>query len=234
MNIIVCDDDINCANNITQLLRKVKSDNSKIISCNTANDLLTLIEKIEIDILYLDIELGNDNGITLAKQIRKTNDKIIIIFITSYDSYVTDAFEVFAFQYIRKPIDNELFYAQFYRAKKHYEDHNIKIKIKDRGIIYSLSPNEIIYIECYYRKTEVMTTSGKVSTTNTFKSLIEMLCPFDFVRVHQSYYVNLAHVKYLEKNEITFYNGKKVDVSSYKYANVQKKFNLYLNKGNHR
>lgn len=230
MNIIVCDDNINFTKNIVRLLDDVVNDNSKIISCNTAETLLQIAKNIKVDILYLDIELGSANGIDLAKIIKKTNDKVIIIFVTSYDAYVTDAFEVFAFQYIRKPFEKEYFYNQFCRAKKYYDDHNIKVKVRGRGVIYSFSPNEIIYIESYYRKVSVITTTGKIYTTNTFKNLLEKLASFDFVRVHQSYYVNLAHVKSLETDHVIFYDGQKVDVSTYKYANVLKQFNLYLNR----
>lgn len=231
MNIVVCDDDKECVKKITKLLHNCINNESKIYECSNKNQVLELLITEHIDIAYLDIDLSNnDSGIELAKKIQNKNQNTLIIFITSYDDYVSDAFLLSAFQYLRKPIKDDVFYKEFYRAKEYYEKYNIKIKIKGRGITYSFNINDIIYIENYYRKVQVMTTSGLIKTTNTFNDLKKLLSEFDFVSTHQSYFVNLYYVQAIEKNHVILINGEKIDISSYKYADIQRSLNRYLNR----
>lgn len=229
MNIFVCDDEDIWQNRISNLLKKFDP-KVHVYSTNKKEEIDTVLNNIKIDLAYLDIEMPFENGITLAKRILANNSKALIIFITSHDEYVCDAFTLHAFQYLKKPIIEEKLYSEFLRAKKFYEENNIKIRIKDRNVIYVFNVNDIIYIENYYRKVAIATTKGKFKTTKTFKTLSEELKDFDFIHPHQSYLANLHHIKSIEKYKITFRNEEQIEISTSKYADVQRHFNNYLNK----
>ena len=117
----ICDDEKNIRTYLSALVKK-QGIECEITEYATAGDYLT--SGVEYDILFLDIELedpGRDmDGMKMARQIRGMEDtkQPIIIFITGYEKYVYDAFDVGAFQYLLKPVDEQKFAEVFRRATK--------------------------------------------------------------------------------------------------------------------
>lgn len=232
MNIVICDDDIFVVEQIDYLLRSYfrnTYENLKVYKYTSGKKLRESLANIKYDIAYIDIELLDDNGIEVAKQIQKSNSKSLITFVSNHNQYVSQAFTLQAFQYITKPIDEKLFNYDLSRALKTYKKFNITIPIKTKGRIFYKHPKDIVYIESYYRKVTVFTTDEAIQTTYTLNKMIELLEDYDFVQVHQSYLVNMFYIEQIMKNKVILKDGNIVSLSPYKYELVLKIFNSYLN-----
>ncbi len=90
-------------------------------------------EKNDYDILLLDIEMGETDGVTMAKKLRKTNTTVQIIFVTGYSDYIAEGYEVAALHYLMKPVNKEKLFEVLYRAAD---------KIKKNERFYFLNPAE--------------------------------------------------------------------------------------------
>ena len=108
IKIAICDDDKIVASNIENLLLKISKDSELDIDIFYDGDTLVQI-KINYDLIYLDIEMARKDGIEAAKNIRKIDDNVLIVYVTGYESFAKEAFEVSAFRFITKPIDERIF-----------------------------------------------------------------------------------------------------------------------------
>ena len=113
MRIAICDDE----KNIRELIKgKIANQypNANIIFYNSGEELLLSDE--HIDILFLDIQMSGKNGMETARELRKKDKSVIIIFVTAAEEYVFQAFDVGAFHYIVKPINDTKFTEVLHRA----------------------------------------------------------------------------------------------------------------------
>ena len=132
MRIVICDDNLRD----NQIIRQYVVSNfdeyseSVVESTYSANDLIKFCLKIEPDILFLDIELGDMNGIELAKALRAKYPALIIVYITNYPNYVFSSFETEPLNFLTKPIDKFQFNKTFQRIIKKYTEIHKSIPIK--------------------------------------------------------------------------------------------------------
>lgn len=162
------------------------------------------------------------DGMELARRIRAMPDRPqpILIFVTGYEAYVYDAFDVDAFHYLLKPID-ELRFAEIYRraaaritAKA--EQQSRRLVIQYAGTSRVLDPDSIYYMESRDHK---IVLHLKDTTLEYYARLgdLEQALQGQFCRIHKGYLVNLAHVEAYTKTEVSLTNGVKLNISKYKY-----------------
>ncbi|MBD7916623.1 response regulator transcription factor, partial [Clostridium sp. Sa3CUN1] len=162
ISIAICDNEITSVEDIEN---KVKIISNKLLFLANIDRFFTGIELIEeikygmkYDIIYLDIELDNENGIDVARKIREIDMNVLIIYITNYENFAKEAFEVNAFRFLNKPIDNILFERYFINAKDMLLNNNQYFYYKYNKINYKIKLNEIIYFESDKRKTYIVTS----------------------------------------------------------------------------
>lgn len=201
-----------------------------------------LADQKEIDILFLDIELDPDgsgsNGMALARRIREQGTAVqpVIIFVTGYEQYVFDAFDVGAFHYLMKPVDEEKFASVFARAAEQVMSGR---KHPQRGrtlMLRSASTNKIVpldsiyYIESSNHKVVLHMKDGEFACYAKIRDL-ELELQEHFFRIHKGYLVNLSYVSGYSKTEAALTNGEKLLISKYKYQDFAKAFLRFLKKG---
>lgn len=103
MNILVVDNEKLALDHLCSALKTVEQ-NAGIFSCTSSSKAFSCAKETKIDAAFLDIEMPIMNGIQLAKELKKTNAKMNIIFVTAYPQYGTDAFDLFASGYLLKPV----------------------------------------------------------------------------------------------------------------------------------
>nr|WP_288768921.1 LytTR family DNA-binding domain-containing protein [uncultured Intestinibacter sp.] len=202
MNIYIkiCEDNEIQLKYIKEKVKIILNDINYNIECFTsAGDLLNSnLDKMNI--LILDLDLGNDWGIEVAKEIRMRKIKCEIIFLTALDNYSREGYKVKAFRYILKD-DN--MYMELEESLKEYirelHGENKKIKIDTKQGEYYLYINDIFY--------KVM------SPINVFEKKLK---PYYFFRCHKSYIINLKKVTRIEKSNV-FIGNILVPVSKYKF-----------------
>ena len=180
-------------------------------------------EHKDYDILMLDVEMGKLNGIDLAKQIRKDNTFIQIIFITGFSEFISEGYEVSALHYLIKPVKAEKLFSVLDRACIYLNKTEPVVLFKIDGENIRVKQNEILYIEAFAHSVTVytMTTSFEVKRSITE---IETLFDTSCIRCHRSYIVNLYHAKRITKTNIILDNEQSVPLSRNKYTAVNQAY----------
>ncbi len=154
MNIAVCDDEKEVREQIKGLLRR---QNQTAILYASGEELLAAKE--QYDIVFLDIQLDGKNGIETARALRQLDRSVILIFVTGLKEYVFDAFDVGAFHYLLKPIEEKKFTEVLENAVKEAEKKNQQelfvIKTRNRNI--AVRKNQILFVESRMRKAKIHT-----------------------------------------------------------------------------
>lgn len=209
INIAICDDNIIDVNYIESLVIKWGKNNNinyhidKFTSAE--NYIYSKLESVNYDILLLDIEMGNMDGVTLAKEIRK-NDKLIqIIFITGYSDYILDGYDVAALHYLMKPINEEKLNQVLIRALEKLTLNEKVINLTIGGEMMRIPLHEIVYLEVFKN---YVTIYGK-QEYKIKKTLgeCEKLLDDRFFRIGRSAIVNLNYISRVTKTQVIMSNG---------------------------
>lgn len=174
---------------------------------NSAVDAFALINQGEVDLLYLDINMPQLNGLEFSKTLPPT---IKVIFTTAYDQYAIEGFRLNALDYLLKPISYASFLEASNRALEWFKllDNNqtTNIFVKSGYRIEKIDFDDIIYIENQkdYVKFHLEGHTEPISSLMSMQSLTEKLPSKQFMRVHRSFIVNLNKVRTIERNCIVF------------------------------
>ncbi len=127
MNIIVADDEKLSMENMLSLLRRLEPE-ANIAGFTEADDVFEYMEKNQVDIAFLDIEMGEYNGIELAERCTDIAPRLNIIFVTGYPEYSLDAFRLHASGYLLKPVRIEELQAELHHLRHHIPRHHIRVQ----------------------------------------------------------------------------------------------------------
>lgn len=237
IRIAICDDEANIRAYLSSLIR-AQSCPCEIVEYVSADDCLA--DHREIDLLFLDIELAPSgsrlDGMALAGQIREraSGTQPVIIFVTGYERYVFDAFDVGAFQYLLKPVDEEKFAQVFSRAVAQIGTAKEKpgrvLTLQSANTSKTVPLDSIYYIESSNHKVELHLKDGEFACYAKIGDL-ELELQDQFFRIHKGYLVNLSYVDGYSKTEVTLTNGERLLLSKYKYQDFVKAYLHFLKKG---
>jgi DNA-binding LytR/AlgR family response regulator len=229
LKIAICEDDSIQRQSISNLIKKTLASINKeheIFDYSCGEKLLSSL--CNYHIYFLDIEMDNISGIDIAKKIRMINENAIIIFTTGYKNYVFDAFDVNAFHYLIKPIDEAKFEKVLLSAIKSLSPKEKFLVAKINNSLTKINLKDIRYIESDQRKIKVHTTYDVIEYYYKISDLEVELMQDNFFRCHKSFIVNLKYVQSFDNTFITLKNSEKVFVSRYKLADFSKVFMYYL------
>ena len=229
LKIAICEDDSMQRKSIVYMIEKyldVIDKRCKTFEFISGEKLLSSIDKF--DIYFLDIQMDSLSGIDTAKRIRLIHEKAIIIFTTGFKDYVFDAFDVNAFHYIIKPIDENNFKEILFSAVKSISKKDKFLIAKTINSSTKVFLKDIIYIESDQRKIRVHTTYDIIEYYYKISDIENELSEDNFFRCHKSYIVNLEYVQSFDNTFIILKNFEKVYVSRYKLADFSKAFMYYL------
>lgn len=204
MNIAICDDEENIRIYIRKLIQK-QEPFCKITEFSSGKELLEFQDETnaeEIDILFLDISMGDEDGMTVAKQLR---------------SQMESNFEQVFAQTIRE--------YQYLMAKKKEKPKEVLVRNGNRT--RSVSADEIYYIESSNRKVTLYLRHEKIEYYDKISSLESELKP-DFFRIHKGYLVNIKYVERYDRTEVKMRNGDSLLISKYKYQDFVKRYLEYI------
>ncbi len=189
----------------------------------------------EADLLFLDVEMPDLDGMALARKIReKSVAQPVIIFVTGYERYVFDAFDVGAFQYLLKPVDKEKFAQVFARAVVQIESASKRtgrvLTLQSAKASRTIPLDSIYYVESSNHKVVLHLQDGEQAYYAKIGDLEQELQD-QFFRIHKGYLVNLSYVSGYSKSEVTMTNGEKLLLSKYKVQDFIKAYLRFLKKG---
>ena len=238
MNIAICDDDLKHIHIIEDMIYDLsqKLDNFKpdIDAYLSGEELLKLVEKSDFpSILFIDVEMPGINGIQTARELRKLSEEILIIYVTSYDTYTLESFEVRPFRYLLKPIDTKKFEKAFYEAIEYINNSNNYVAFKKGKDYIQIHSSSIIAIFSESgRKLRIKTNTelndevfyGKI------KNIEKELNPLNFVKINSGTIINLKKVKILNSHEIIMVDGSILPISKNRKQSVIDLYSSFISK----
>ena len=234
IKIAICDDEKYMVDDIGIRIMDYFNDDKELFELfefSNGSDFLSFYnEEGKTDIIFMDIEVGDDNGIEIISKIREIDENVIVIFVTSHPSFIKYSFMVKAFQYIHKPIDQLFFNDEFDRAVNDYNKRFVKITMRFNGKDTYLNIRDITHIESINKKTIFYFNDGITQESPiTLSNILIKFKDYEFVQIHKSYIVNLAKVE--SKSMTAVYLGTNIEIPiSRKYKDdFLKRLNLYLN-----
>ena len=226
IRIAICDDEQNIRSYLAALIRREDS-SCRISEYASAEAYLAAGE--DYDLLLLDIELGGGagspgsmDGMALARRLRSLplDRQPLIIFVTGYESYVYQAFDVEAFQYLVKPVDEGRFAEVFRRAAEKLsvleKQRRRTLLVQYAGASRVIPLENIRYVESRGHKLLLHLKEGTVEYYGKIGEL-ELELGGQFARIHKGYLVNLRHVEEYARGQVTLTDGEKLMISKYKY-----------------
>lgn len=233
MRILVCDDEQRYCQIVNEYILSNFDENSEgvIETFNSAKALVSFCLKNEPDILFLDIELGDMNGIELAKYLRSEFPALIIVYITNHPDYVFSCFETEPLIFLRKPIDKTEFNKTFQRIIKKYTKIHKCIPIKWQNDSVNLEIKDICYIEGYNRHLVFHLYNGDCyEIVGKINEIYKSLKVHGFVKSHQGFVVNMLHIKDFGESEIYMKNGETILMSVRKRLKTKETYSDYINR----
>ena len=214
IKITICDDDKKMCRFLSDMISK-KLDSlhePHTIACHTGAAGL-LASSLDMDLLFLDIRMPGTGGISLAKQLRQHNFSGAIIFVTMLKDYMLDAFEVEAFDYLCKPVDEirlENSLKRFLKRRNSQGEANLFIHTANWCRTVRLC--DIYYCEVINRKIYLHTADGTIDYYGRLKE-VERQLDERFIKCHRSYIVNLTFLQEYSGGQILLKNGSRIPAS---------------------
>jgi len=235
LTIAVCDDEVLFRMNLVNKLKRVCENKECYIAVDefcSGEEFLSA--KTYYDVVFLDVKMDQLSGIDTAKKIREENKNSKIIFITAYEEYVYEAFEVSAFQYIRKPVLEGKLSETIERILKEMENEKLADHyfLLTKGVqTLKICESDILFFEVQNRVVKIHMDKEEIEYYGSLEKVEAQLSSETFFRCHRSYIVNLKHVKSYNRIEIQMENGEKILLSGRKYEAFSKAFLGFLKRG---
>lgn len=199
--------------------------------CSSAFQAMEFLDKNEVDLLFLDIQMPGLSGLEFSKSLMNGPR---VIFTTAFEQYALDGFRVDALDYLLKPISYPEFLISVNKARRWFEQMDKSTHASSRNSIFvktdyklvQIEFNKVLYIEGLkdYVKIYLEDASKPILSLMSMKSFEDNLPEERFMRVHRSFIVNLDKITTIERNRIVF--GKEyIPISE----NYKEKFQKFIN-----
>ncbi len=206
MKVAIVDDTELYRKNLSEFLQSCSKENNLNIEIDCYKDGIDIINKKNIvyDVIYFDIKMNFVDGMEAAREIRKRDSSVIIVFCTSYVGYAVEGYSVEATDFLIKPVSEFAFFEHFKKIlpklKNKEEEYLIlKTKLGMRKIKHS----NILYLESDGHYVNIICKNEQVAFLSTLKKLEKELVTNNFFRCNSCYIVNLAYVNLVVDNCVT-------------------------------
>jgi len=231
MKICICDGKNSVHEEIKKLIQYFgEEENSfEITDFSSGKEIIRSYENGKtFDIVFLEIEMTDINGIEVAERIKEISPKSIIVFLSGYTDFVFEAFRIEALHFIVKPIKEKEFNEVFDRACKKFISISSTVILKWQSERYCIPVDEISFVEGYQRHLTVHTAGRDYEAVGKLSEIFETLCHHGFVRSHQGFIVNMHYIKNFGSNDIELTDGTKVMLSVRKRQEALKIYDAFL------
>ena len=214
-NILIIDDEFLALSYIKEIIEdSIKKfpilSEYEVFGVTNYNNFMSILQENLPNIIFLDIQMPKKNGLEIAKEIREnykqigySSDKLpVIIFVTAFENYGYHAFKISAYDYLLKPISEEMVDDVFNSLINDYNIFNVdnkeKITVFSNGIHIDIPTNDILYFKADSKCVSIITNSKEFITHETLINLEEKHP--NFIKIHRAYLVNPKHISKVFKN----------------------------------
>lgn len=226
LDIAICDDDNSFAGGLEKTLCRMEKTYGLKFEIDVYQDGCSLVKEVmsgkRYDIICMDIQMKEMDGVEAARQIRKLDRVVELIYVTSYDSYMKEVFEVTPSGFIVKPLDQKEFETTFCRVMRTVIGQDAYYRFRYKKEEYKLLIRNILYFTSDLRKTYIVEEGGRYMEYRKLNDISKNLGQENgrFVRIHKSYLVNYRHIVRFSYDTVKLSNGEVLPVSSHRKQEV--------------
>ena len=228
IEIAICDDSEHAWKDVEKHLLKYSLENEfdyRIDEYESGEELLCSGKKY--DMVFMDYEFENKgkDGITISRALRHTDPDVTIVFLSGYPEAVFSSFEVAAFRFLLKPIDDGKFNETMDSFLTSMNKDRI-LNVHSPGNYHYVNENKILYVEGHGKRSIIHlgTHSDDIECSETLASVENRVDSLTFYRCHKSFLINMRHVKGYNYNCVTLDNGEAVLISRRKYRQFVERY----------
>jgi len=233
LKIAICDDDINDLAHISNLIGKYQSEKNFQIRCDAFSNIVELLDSMHkhtYDILFLDILMPGLTGVQAAHEVRRFDNEVKIIFLSSSPEFAVESYTVGAYYYFIKPAAEEKLFPIIDKLVYNYEISDGALYIKLSSGIMRIPFNKLEFLEVMYKRLFFHLTDGSVKEIHGSLSDFEtqLVSREEFIKVHRSYIVNMKYIQELSSKELIVYTKKRIPISRLLYDKIRQAYMDYL------
>ena len=229
MKILICDDEQQYVDELKIHIEKYMQSQFANFEIDTTNNPQTIVDSNEIyQLAFLDIQMDELNGISLAKNLKERNSKIVIFFVTSYNDYQDEAMDLRAFRFFEKPFNAERLYSGLEKAMEYIDESYVDFYVWTDNEHKQILVDDVIYVERGNRQVTLVTIQGNFTTRESFDDWCAILQNSFFYRVHKSFIVNLHYVTGYKYSELFVQNNVRIPIASRRQTDFHKFWFAYL------
>lgn len=216
LNIAICDNDPIHVRTLRENIERYMAETGTEFGLTEFYDGSELLENYDPrwDVIFLDIQMDQVDGLTAAARVREIDTKVHIFFLTSFVQYALEGYRVRAVNYLVKPLKYARLRSELSRLPAgcgQADDPYIIVK-NDAGT-YKIYYKDLRYLETSGRNLMLHTGERSIICYRTMREMEEMLKTYGFSRCHSGFLVNLMFVRHVEKYEITLLYGENLPIS---------------------
>ncbi len=231
LRIAVCDDEKYYREKITELLKeeleKRELQDYVIEEYGTGTELLSENHFLVHDIIFLDINMPEVNGIEIAEQIRKKRPRVVLVFITAFVDYALEGYKTEAIRFLLKDILEQSFPECIEAIIRKLSLQAFKVKCNGKEGEQEIPVDRICYIESMAHKLLFHMAGVEAQQYSAYDKLDhmeEMLAGYGFLRIHKSYLVNIKCVEEIARYAVRLKNGRQLPIPRGKYQQVKVRY----------
>lgn len=213
LRVSICDDDVATLSQLEELVRQYLDPRELCLATYSGyGEFLTTRQYV--DLLFMDIDLGDGCGIELAKEVKKTDSGTCVIFVTAHPEYVEESFEVEPVYFLVKPIRPDSFHRAMDRAMEHLaaERQESRLTVTFQNRVSAVALRDISYIEFSVRSATIHAGTRVLRTYEKLSSLQQRV-DSRFIQCHKNYLVNMDYVIGFQGNTLELCGGVEIPVS---------------------
>lgn len=218
IRIAICDDFPDVVTQLNKYLSEYQQLNERqldVKSFYNAEDLWEHLKENRCDLVILDIELVEMNGVELGQLIRtELNDYTMkIVYISAKNCYDRQLFDVQPLNFLPKPIDKEKLFKMIDLTIQLSNNNERFFTFENKQGAFRIKFSDILYFESFGHYLRISTKSGDYEFKSTMSEVMEQISDARFIQVHRSYIINYDNASHIKYEEITMSNGYVVPVS---------------------
>lgn len=219
LRIVVCDDDKICCGEMESCILEYAKNNREKFDVDvyySGEELLAELKRgIQYDLIFLDIEMKEVNGIEVGSIIRRELNLFLtqIVYVTSFEQYAKELFQNQPFDFLTKPLQRERIFAVLREYQRWYDNSSIFYEFVSHRILNKVAVNEIWYVNSQGRKIFLHTKHEIYETYEKLSDFLESPAGGNFLQVSKSFAVNRQHIAGYHFDHLRLASGEKIDIS---------------------
>lgn len=236
MRVALCDDEKSMQLILENLLNEyshIRNLDISIDKYDNGHDLLRVLNEKEYEIVFMDHQMQDIDGMETSRLIRSRNNDCVIIFVSAFPEIAVDSYEVSTFRFIVKPINKEKLFKAIDDYLKSIDYDNLLILNTNDGK-WKIKMSDIIYAEAKGKHTLIRTVQKTFEINIHLKKIEDKLPSEKFCRCQRAYIAGFAHINNHTGVEIIFDNGERAQIGKAYYAKFKNAFQEYIMRFNSR